>query len=347
MDIKIVFADEDKEFLESFILYFIKNKSKYTHCDIISFDSVDDFQREFLENTFFVFGERFFKQLSTAFKEKYQGKIVVLSESITDVNTDDYLCICKYQKARKVLEAISSFVSENISGEKVNVLGAKSKLYMFFSPAENSGNSSISEAFSYIKSREYKVLHISLDSFYRPKFLGDAKYGLSDFFADIAMTDKLMRLEKYSVKDGNLHYILPFKYELDRSILDVDTFSDTIKYIVEKGDYDYISIDFRPADFIYVNSLMSICERLFISVGNSRECVDKYGVFASQLDKMLADEHKDKIISISNNINKEGVSVEGNYAIKYDMDMYLARDFNDELLRGSFCKSLRRIFDEG
>ncbi len=350
MGISLVFAGRDVDYTKRLSLFFLENyKLDYEvfffseQADLLGMDLEMD--SGFGENIFYVLEESFFDGLPDEFRDKNKDNSVILTGAITSKDTGNFLCIFKYQNVFNICDKIVDFIDEHSHGELVNKISARAKLYIFYSPVSYSGNSLLSECFALLKSGlDRRVLYISLDSFTKVRFRGASKFTSSDFFSAIKSGDGILAsLKKMRASHGELDYLLPFNYELDKSCLDLAGFVHIISYIVEQGEYDYVCLDLSKEYFAYAYGLADICERLVITVGNQEDSGDKYLKFKDELARIYKGVYDEKSISILNKLTRSRQVIDCDYTIGYDEKVSGAKVLDETVMGSIFVRDIRGI----
>ncbi len=349
MNIKLIFAGEARSYTQGLSRLFINERS--LHYDLAIYFEKEPFllaSRAFDLNTFLVLDENFYEALPEDFKVNTLASIIFLTENITARDINESLCIFKYQNIRDIFHKINDFILSSSSGELVNKLGKKADLYLFYSPLALAGTSLMAEMFSFMRAREGKrVLYISFASFSKIRFLGESRFSASDFFVSADKeTNILMNLSKMKASYQGVDYLLPFTYELDKSVLDESILEKVISYIREKGEYELICVDLDRAYFSYFHSLIDASTKAVIISNNNTLNADRYYRFKDEISKVYRGKYDDKIISIFNKNTKDKGIIECNYALNFDESLVGLSYLDDMILGGSFARGIRGIFDE-
>ncbi len=330
-------------YLDKFISFLIKNYDLKENVKIFSRDKLS--LETFGDNIFFVIEEEMLATLSDVEKGRISVKSIILCEAISKLDLSEYNCVNKYQNARKICEYILNFILEKSEGEIIKVLSDRAEVFAFYSPVGLSGNSTLAETFSYIKSSENKnILHISLDSFHEIRFDGDSVYSASDYFSEDGKYS-LIRLEKLLTKYNNICYLKNFDYDLDKSCLDEKSFADFIDYVADNGGYDYICIDLNSGQFSYLNSLIDSSDFWVMPLGDFA-FERKYLKFNEEILKIYDGKYDDKIIRVSNTLRGEGSELECDFKLPYEPYLRNKERLDDDFLSTRFANNFRRAINE-
>lgn len=249
----IVVGGTDKGYIRTLVQFLLESNLNQFNLTII--DTSDALRDAFCHTNYslFLIEEPLILPVISDMSEEALKHVLVLTEPLTQLDTQLVQPILKYQKASNIEQVLIDHFHLLTTRELVSETSNKGRMVSFYSPIGGVGTTTMAQIFAQIKSSKgYKVLLMSFEAHpnYELFYKSAQAHNMSDYMVYmLSHSNWLLGLERMvsvDVRTG-VHYLKPVVHSKDLAEFEVGLWPKWCTYTARNGDYDYLVLDIGKA----------------------------------------------------------------------------------------------------